>query len=232
MGIKYRWYRIKMPPGVDLARLLARKPLSDTASFGFYKLDSDNSEIAFRFVWRTNVTVTRYDEDGEPQHEQIQTFGILHFSLLSIARNAYMRIENPQRNLRDLMNAIESLSGFGFSCSPVTFKQIHPKSIFEYVDESKLVSLRVVGAVLGEDLVARMEFASKKGISLRDIGLLKGHQYKLDVAVFDCVLKGVRGQLSISAGGTIRLRGPLTPRLLHFIQRELPQLSKDADSQS
>ena len=121
---------------------------------------------------------------------------------------------------------LESVSGFGFSCSPVTFEHARPRLIFAHVDESKLVSLKAVGAVIGEDLVARMEFASKMGINLEKIKILRGLRYKLDVAVFECVFQGVRKQVSISASGTVRLSGPLAPRLIYFIEKELPVMAK------
>jgi hypothetical protein len=198
----------------------------DGSDFGFYRTPSEASEESFRFVWRTTVVTTRYDENGEEASEELQSFSAVSFSIMNIGRGLFMRVENPNRNLRDLMNAIEGAAGYGFSCSPVTFETERPKLVFDRVDESKLVSLKLVGAILGEDLVARMEFASKQGIDLEKMKILRGLRYKIDVAAFDCLFQGVRGQVSIAAGGLVRFSGPLTAHLRQLIERELPQIAK------
>lgn len=226
MSTRYRWYRIRVPPNQDLGRLLARRPLTEASRVGFYKQGDTPSEASFRFVWRTTVVATRYDRDGVASHEEFQSIDVLNFALINIGRTSLLRVENPHRNLREFMNALESLAGFGFSCAPVLFENVRPTLVFDHVDASKLVSLKVVGAAIGEDLVARIELASKMGMKMGKIKMLEGLHYKVDVAVFECILQGVKGQISVSSNGTVRLSGPLSPRLLHFVERELPQIAR------
>lgn len=225
MAVKYRWYRIRLVrKEQDLGKLLARRPLAEGADFGFYRAESQKGEESFRFVWRTTVTTTRVLDDGEAAVEQFQSFDVIGFSILSVGRLLLMRVENPNRNSRDLMNAIEGIAGFGFSCAAVTFEHARPVLLFDRIDESRLVGLKLAGAVIGEDLVARMEFVSRRGIDLEKMKILRGLQYKLDVAVFDCSFRGLKGQVSISSGGLVRLSGPLTPHLRELIQKELPNI--------
>lgn len=226
MLVRHRWYRIGLPPNQDLAQTLSKRPLIEAARYGFYYTGDTDSEIAFRFVWRTTIVATRYNVAGEPEYEELQSVNALKFSILNVGKTIFMRIENPTRSVRDLMNALESVSGFGFTCVPVTFDRVWPTLFLGKVDESKLLSLRVVAAIAGEDLVSRMEFASRDGISLDRIRPLTGLRYRIESSVYQCLFRGVRGQIGIAANGTVRLTGPLTPRLLYLIQKELPQLSR------
>ena len=118
----------------------------------------------------------------------------------------FLRIENPSRNIRDLLNALESLVGLGFTIKPLTFDKAKPTTVFESVDVTKLVGLKVVGAVIDEDLVARMEFASKQGMIVESIESLDDLRYKVESSVFELIYDGVRGQLVLASSGLIKVQ--------------------------
>lgn len=229
MLIRHRWYRIDLPPNYDLARTLSKMPLLESSRYGFYRVGGGDSERGFRFVWRTTIVATRYNALGEPEHEEYKSVCAMNLSLLYFGKKIFMRLDNPNRNVRGLMNALESASGFGFTCTPVTFESALPRLFLEQVDESRLLSIKVVASVAGEDLVSRMEFASKQGINLNRVRSLSGMTYRVESSVYHCVFRGVSGQIGITANGTVRLAGALTPRLLYYIQRELPLLSKSGE---
>lgn len=111
---------------------------------------------SYRFLWRSRVVVTRLDAEGVPTYEQIDSVSFTDFALVAVADLTFLRIENPSRNVRDLLNALETLVGMGFTVKPVVFDKGQPSTVFRSVDASKLVGLKVVGAVVADDLVARM----------------------------------------------------------------------------
>ena len=183
MIMRYRWYKLQLPNGEDsLLHQLALTPLSTESSFGFSRLDGILGESRFRFLWRSKLVVTRFD-----------------FVLFAIEGKNYLRLENPCRNLRDLMNAIESLTGRGFTCKPVTFEKSKPFTLFEQVEVTKLVGLKIVDAVVENHLVARMEFASKQGMIVEQMSLLKNLKYTIESAIFEVLYEGVKGQVSFTA---------------------------------
>jgi len=232
MSVRYRWYRIRLPrKDLDLRRLLLGNPMREGSTFGFRRMDGTSEADTFRFLWRVSVVLTRFSEDYEPTYERLESWNFVDLSIVRLSRTQFLRIENHGRNLRDLMNALESIVGLGFSCLPVIFDTVTPDDFSEGVDEARLVGFKVVG-VVGEDLVARMEFASKNGIDLKAMSLLKGVRYKVDAAVFECSYRGLRGQVSIAAGGTVRLAGQLTPRLIHLIEKKLPSLTNKSHAES
>lgn len=225
MLTRYRWYRIQLPPdAIDLATLVAKCPFLPDLPFGFTRVEAGIGSPSYRFLWRTRVVITKLDADGSPAYEQVESVSFTDFAVVVVEAMTFLRIENPGRNIRDLLNALESLAGMGFTAKPVAFDRAKPTTVFERVNVSKLVGLKVVGAVIGEDLVARMEFASKQGMIVEEMKVLNGLQYKVDFAVFELIYEGVRGQVSFSASGAVKVSGQLAPKLVSLIEQDLPSL--------
>ena len=225
MLTRYRWYRIQLPyNAASLGDLIVTRPLVSGAPFGFARVEGGIASPKFRFLWRTKVWVMRLDDEGVPSFEEMESVSFTDFSIVAVEAETFLRVENPGRNIRDLLNALESLVGLGFTAKPLTFDRFKPTTIFEQVEVTKLVGLKVVGAVIEEDLVARMEFASKQGMIVEKMKLLDGLRYKVDSAVFELVYEGVRGQAAFASNGVVKLSGPLAPRLVHLIEQDLPRL--------
>ncbi len=226
MIMRYRWYKLQLPNGEDsLLHQLALTPLSTESSFGFSRLDGILGESRFRFLWRSKLVVTRFDEEGNPTYDEVATINFTDFVLFAIEGKNYLRLENPCRNLRDLMNAIESLTGRGFTCKPVTFEKSKPFTLFEQVEVTKLVGLKIVDAVVENHLVARMEFASKQGMIVEQMSLLKNLKYTIESAIFEVLYEGVKGQVSFSSSGVVKISGQLAPRIVYLIENDLNQLT-------
>ncbi|EEG06773.1 hypothetical protein [Pseudogulbenkiania ferrooxidans] len=225
MLTRYRWYRIQFPrSNVDLNGILASRPLTQNASFGFLRVEGVIGSPKFRFLWRTKIVVTRLDDEGTPSYEEVASVSFTDFVIIVVGGVTFLRIENPGRNIRDLLNALESIVGFGFTSKPLTFDKVKPTSVFEHVEVTKLVGLKVIGAVIDEDLVARMEFASKQGMIVENMKLLDGLRYKVDCAVFELIYEGIRGQVTFASSGVVKISGQLAPRLVHLIEQDLPKL--------
>jgi len=170
------------------------------------------------------VVITRFDDDGVPAYEEVESVSFTDFAVVVVEAMTFLRIENPGRNIRDLLNTFESLAGLGFTAKPMNFERVKPTTIFDQIHVSKLVGLKIVGAVVDEDLVARMEFASKQGMVVEKMKVLDRLQYKVELAVFELIHEGVRGQAAFSASGAVRVSGQLAPKLVHLIERDLPKL--------
>lgn len=225
MLTRYRWYRIQLPrEATNLATLVAKCPFTSNTSFGFSQVDVDISGSKHRFLWRTKVVITKLDAEGLPNYEQVESVSFTDFSVVVLDAMTFLRIENPGRNIRDLLNTLESLAGMGFTAKPMTFELAKPTTIFNHVSVSKMVGLKVVGAVIDEDLVARMEFASKQGMNVNNMKILNGLKYKVELAVFEFLYEGIRGQVAFSANGSVKISGQLAPKLVSLIELDLPRL--------
>ena len=222
MQIRYRWFQIHFPTRArDLAALVAARSFDSSSPSGFARVPDGIGGNSYRFLWRSRVVVTRLDAEGVPTYEQIDSVSFTDFALLAVADLTFLRIENPGRNIRDLFNALETLVGMGFTVKPVVFDKDQPSTVFRSADASKLLGLKVVGAVVADDLVARMEFASKEGMVIENMTVLDGLKYKVSYAVFELVLGGLKGQIAFAANGTVKVGGQAAPKLLSLVEQDL-----------
>lgn len=222
MSTTFRWYRVGLPKkGVGFVKLLSKHPLLADSEFGFVLLEDDEKIPKLRFLWRTKVVVTRISDEGVPYNEEFAGVSFIDFAVIRGDSKSYLRLENPGHGGKHLFNAIETILGLGFTCEPLTFQFSNPVEIFGGVESAKLTGLSVSGAVVDQDLVARMEFASKKGMDVTKIRWLKGLQYKIDSSAFEVMYRGLRGQVTLSAAGTVKVSGPLSPRLVAQVEKYL-----------
>lgn len=222
MQTRYRWFRIQLPARArDLAALVASRPFDLTSMYGFACVMGGFGNPLYRFFWRSRVVVTKLDSEGLPTYEQVESVSFTDFSLVEIGDLTFLRVENPGRNVRDLLNALETLVGMGFTVKPITFDKGQPTTVFSAVDASKLVGLKIVGAVLADGLVARMEFASKEGMAVENMTVLDGLKYNIEHAVFELVLGGLRGQIAFAANGTVKISGHVAPKLVSLVEKDL-----------
>ncbi|SDM52347.1 hypothetical protein SAMN05428957_10753 [Oryzisolibacter propanilivorax] len=223
MQIRYRWFRIQLPArSRDFAAIVANCPFEPGSTYGFARAPSGGA--FYRYLWRSRVVVTKLNSEGAPTYEQIDSVSFIDFAVVELGNLIFLRIENAGRNIRDLLNALETLVGIGFTAKPVTFDKERPSSVFNSVDSSRLIGLKVVGAVLADDLVARMEFVSKEGMVVEKMDVLSGLKYKVDLAVFELVLSGLRGQIAFAANGSVKISGQIAPKLISLVEQDLPLL--------
>lgn len=226
MQLRCRWYRIQLPKETsDLSALLEQHPLGSDVNQGFTRVIGAWGQELNRFLWRSKVVVTLIGDDGVPHYQEVATVNFTDFALLNVDGEMFLRIESPGRSIRDLLNTLESLVGLGFTCKPVTFAKKKPTSVLESVEIAKLIGLKVTDAVLGKDLLARMEFNSKEGISPEQLTVLDGVPHKTDSASYELIYGGVRGILHFRSTGAVKVGGQLAPRLIHLIEQDLAKLA-------
>lgn len=225
MQLRCRWYRIHLPKGTpDLSAVLEKHPLGPEVNQGFTTVIGAWGQQLYRFLWRSKVVITLVGDDGEPHYQEVATVNFTDFAVLNVDGEMFFRIENPGRSIRELLNTLESLVGLGFTCKPVTFEKKKPVSVLESVEVAKLVGLKVTDAVLGKDLLARMEFSSKEGINREKLTALDGVPHKTDSASYELIYGGVKGVLHFSSTGMVKVGGQLVPRLIHLIEQDLALL--------
>lgn len=225
MLTRYRWYRIQLPSGLpDLTSIIARHPLVPNANQGFTKVEGSLGSLIYRFLWRSKVVITQFDDSGIPRYQEVATVNFTDFAVLTIDGVTFLRIENPGRSIRDLLNAIESLVGLGFTCKPVTFENAKPTTVFKNIEVIKLIGLKVVDVVVEADLVARMDFASNQGITLDKLTILEGVSHKIESASYELIYEGIKGYLAFASNGAVKVSGQLAPRLIHLVESDLAKL--------
>ena len=225
MVTRYRWYRIQLPGGsAVLHKLFSLHPFTANLNQGFTRIEGSLGEPIYRFLWRSKIVITQLDDNGTPIYQEVSTVNFTDFSIVDVDGTTFFRLENPGRSVRDLLNTLEALVGLGFTCRTVTFEGAKPTKVFEKIKTIKLIGLKIVEVVLEKDLIARMEFASKQGITLEKLAILEGVPNKIEFANYELIYEGVKGLLAFASNGTVKISGQLAPLLLHLIEQDLPEI--------
>lgn len=219
MSNRYRWLRIKYPSAIqDVDKLFIEHPFGAGVPYGFSTIDNNEYSERYRFLWRTLITVTSLDDCGNPIYQEVDSVGFIDFSIIEANGEFFLRIMNPGRSIRDFLNALEDVFGFGFTVKPIEFDDKCLTGVFEKVDSFRLVGMKISGAVLGKDLVSRMEFASKNGIKVSDISFLDKIKYRVDFSTYEVIINGIKGGVAVSASGMVKISGYIDKKLLELIE--------------
>lgn len=225
MLLRYRWYRLSVPGGaLETAIDSWASPENDGV---FMRAELFDGQNGFRFYWESQITINRIGPAGAVQREQVSSTSLAEFVLLPVGKNrALLCLVEPGRNVRPLMAALERVYGLGFSCAPITLEKNPPLSILDHVDDARLVGLKLCNVIVKKSIVARMEFAAKSGMHESDLGRISKLKQTRDQAVYDLVYKGVRGHLSYTSSGLVRVGGALAPRILNYVERDVRRLAQ------
>ncbi len=200
---RYRWYRIHIPQNSDqVINVLDEFQLTANKAYGFSKFVNSITPHSYRFFWRTKIVITQFDESGNPFYQQMDSINFVDFVLLESLNKILLRIENPGKSVRDLINAFESIFGLGFTCKLLSFKNVSPTRVLQTADLVRIIGLKVFGTAINEDIVTKMEFASKQGMKLEKIPQLKGLTHIIEYITYEILFEGVKGCLTIHSNGT------------------------------
>lgn len=223
MEIRYRWYKLRIPRGLDLEKKLTNYRPSLEYQHTIYHYSDDFNKNKYQFMSKKIIAFDMLDKDGNPRIGQVEAMESTVFALVKSGRNHFIRLENPSRNVRELMTLLERIVGLGFAVKPVVFSNLSSGIIFNNAVEKRIAKLKISNAVIGRDVVSQMEFKSSAGLVLDQIKILKGLSYKVDGVIYDLFMQGLSGRLSISSAGSVRIGGRLRPKILELLEAELPE---------
>ena len=222
MIMRYRWYRLKSPIDYSsLLGLLENEEITPEKDQGYSLLQSDNKEVKFRFFWRVRIITTTLDREGKTFDQELFTLNYQDCTLTKAGDRYLLKLENPGRSSRDLFNSLEELTGMGFYVKALVLSNENVNEILKDLDVSKLTGTKLTGGVENNEMVARIDLASKKGISLESLNMLKSVNYKIDSASYEIMTKGIRGNFSYTSTGLVRISGQLSPMLLALIEKNM-----------
>lgn len=219
---RYKWYRLGLPSSHAsfIKKILDRK-FEIGSNSGFASTAQHSGEHGFRFAWETFLSKTSFDVSGTPSVELIASVNFCEFYLFERDGVTWLRAVNPPRSLKDLMNALEESIGFGFSSELISFKRaVLPNSLSKLKPVS-LIGFKAIGSLPAHHAVARIEVASKDGLNFANLDFLKHIPYEVDQSVYEITFQRVRGQISLSSTGLVKISGQLAPLVLHLIEADL-----------
>ncbi|WP_426126747.1 hypothetical protein [Pseudomonas sp. DWP1b1] len=218
MIFRYKWYKVRLPCSVTdfFTRLRANGYKPQNAS-GFL---ANEAESSFRYVWTSIINAIRLDSEGNNEYEKITTINSQSVTLLG-SHPVILRFDNPPRSLRDVLNALENSTGFGFTCEQVIITDTLVQTALSNASCKTLNSLKLSGSLPEAESLARLELASKTGINAEKIKFLNLGNFSIDAASYEIIYKGLKGQIGFSRTAACKISGPLTPYILENLENAL-----------
>jgi hypothetical protein len=227
MTLRYKWYRLTLPFGVsNLVRELLNFPLTLESDCGFRPKQSDETGDCLRFAWRSTVSAVAFDEDGNPCTESVSTINFVDLKFFSRGEAVFLRVDNPGKSVKTLMNELGRIAGYGFSIQPIVFGDSTTPPFFDKFDQIRLVGLKLINVVFDRHVVGRVELASKEGIDLKAIWETTGKAYVVDTATYEVTARMIKGQLSFSKGGLVKVTDRLAPQFLDFFEGAIEKIAE------
>lgn len=218
---RFRWFELTLPlPFQTFVSKIRSSKFNQKSQTGFIEQDPGDKQLQFKYYWSSMITRIIMQHDQTPTSESIATLCQSSFCLFVRKNRVWLRIHNPPRSSRDLLNKLEDLSGFGFYVHPVQFLTNNEIPVLASELANRITSIKLIRSLAGDGSVARIEAASKDGITQEDIDTIKGKTQKLELITFEINYQLTKGQLSINNSGVIKLSGNLTPFLLEYVERE------------
>lgn len=219
---RYRWYELQLPIEFDqFVEKIERLRLSTRSLVGFLKLESPRGESRFNFIWTTYLSSVSLHRDGSSKTEQIPTLSMCEVSLFKAKGRVWLRVLDPARSAKELLDSLERVGGFGFSATSVSLFGGNRTSFIPKGSEGRLISFKALRALPNESAVARIEAASKQGLDLGTFSLLGDGNYALEQLTYEIVYRQAKGQLTITNSGIVKVSGQLAPFLVDSVESTL-----------
>jgi hypothetical protein len=226
MTLRFKWYKLSLPAGLpSLVDALVISPLTSESECGFRARSSDEPGTSVRFVWRSTVSAIAFDDEGNPTTQAVSTLNFVDLKFFTRGSATFLRVDNPGKSVRMLMNELGRIAGYGFSIQPILFKDAEPPSFFAEFDQIRLLGLKLINVVFDRHVVGRVELASKEGIDLQSVWDTTGKAYVVDTAVYEVMARMSRGQLSFSKGGLVKVTDRLAPQFLHLFENAIEEMT-------
>jgi hypothetical protein len=215
---RFKWYSVRLPCSIAeaLQKLDEHRYVPEKKS-GFIV---DALARSFQFYWKTSIYATTMNADGESQREEVTSLCSQQVDILGDERLVF-RMQEPPRSLREMLNALDKVLGFGFACEQINVSDKLVKKSIEDFGAATLNSIKMSGAVGGIAAIARIEIASKIGI---DQDLISGFGLTssvIEAGTYSVRYKGLSGQVGFTRSGLCKISGDLSLRIQSVIESNI-----------
>ncbi|NIJ89021.1 hypothetical protein FHR49_001808 [Xanthomonas campestris] len=218
----YRWYALALNGRALAMHDIAALPDSETAAKFWFSFEKFHGTAALgRFSFRHSFVVERV-HDGL-NDEVIELVSSVDVAITSGTFSSVVRISDGGRGARRLIEALAETFGFGFSINPM--RTLDREQIVGFnsgdFDDCKMVSLKVTNVRVADGVIARMEFASRQGMSLEGLDELKSRDFSVDSVKYEVLKAGVRGSIAATSSGRAFVSGSLGPLLCQILDKAM-----------
>src|SRR5688572_4932015 len=114
----YRWYLVKSN-GKPLPPTFCAKAVRVSGQDFWFSRGPSGDDGALRFYKRIQIPVERIGSSGDPETSQIESISSVEIAFKDGRYGTLLKVTNPGRNMRSLMDSLEFVLGSGFSTRPL-----------------------------------------------------------------------------------------------------------------
>lgn len=215
---RFRWYKLKLPSSFyEFTSLLENKKMQDINSCGFLDI-SDGWGKKYKYFYRNRLSISQIDLNGEEKRTFVETIDSFILMFFEVGKEVYIRIEDPPRSLREFMNNIEMIAGFGFSAIPIIFSREEQARIINDKYSCKVIGFKGVGSKKDPKIVARIEVASKEAINIEEVDFIKDINFQPDHISYEVDSNFTKSQITFTSSGVVKINGNLEDDLIERIE--------------
>lgn len=215
---RFRWYRLNLPSSFsEFTSVLDNKKIQEINSCGFFDI-SDGWGKKYKYFYKNKLAISQIDANGDEKKTFVETIDSFVLKIFEVRKEVYIRIEDPPRSLRDFMNNIELIAGFGFSAIPILFTRDEQTKIIRDGYSFKVIGLKGVGSKKDPKIVARIEIASKETINIKEIDFLQEINFQPDHISYEIDSNFTRSQITFTSSGVVKINGNLEDDLIERIE--------------
>lgn len=221
---KYRWFELQADLNAEkIAKKLRSTKLSESSRAGFAARKSEEKTDRFllRFLNRITIRMVVIGENGVPEEQDLETVNSVDIAIFQISNRTWLRVDDPPRSLRVLLENVEAVLGLGVAIRPVIASLSTQRYALRGADSFNLVSFKGIGGSVIHQAIARFEVAAKQGLVPEKIEFLRQLDFKIEQSTFEVVKQMTRGQISFAPTGVVRVTGQLAPFLLQEVEKAL-----------
>ena len=217
---RIRWFSIRLPQSIDSAlKKIKGAPPFGGREFGFISVENDNSKInSFRFLKKSLIKVPILSKNGTLKYQDVESVDGLLFEIFERDSSIWLKIEDPPRSVRDLLNGLENILGFGFSAQPFVFSLTQQSNALLRCDSHQLIGVRCIGHSVSNKFIARIDIASKEGLEPQKLSILKNIDFKIDQTTYEATYNMLRGQITFTSSGLVRTNGAASSFLIDCVE--------------
>ena len=220
---KAKWFTVGYAKTIGaLVKVLDGASFNIEQGFGFaFAERRPPSRYCFEYLKQSTLQVPYLLVDGSVAFQEVKTVARLTFEIFDQNGKIWIKVDEPPRSIRDFLNSLEKVVGFGFSIQPYQFSLAEQHLALEKFDSVRLVGFRGVGSSALLRLVARIDVASKEGFDAHQLPLVDGLDFKTEQTTYEVTHKMLRGQVTFTGSGLVRIAGALAPLVTEKLESSL-----------
>jgi hypothetical protein len=220
--LKVRYSKIRLPMPLEAFALRCARWRSPDPALKLRVLRSNSSEVILTHDAVRFLTVTDIGDNGEPVRRQVPTFEQHTFRIFQTGKSTILSVLNPGRGSRAVEGLVEDvMQDERYSIEAL---EISTELIGRHIRRfaaAKLVSAKVRDFKVYDTAVGRLEISSKTGLPAEIAPFLEGKFYRIDGLTYEITHDMIRGLIWYSAGGTVKMSGPVAETAFPLFEKEL-----------